>query len=180
MQPELHCNSGGFGFCEEILLRRPEEAGEFSGTPGAGWPGKVGVRRVGGRGSHPKLRSIFKKKFSVEDGWGCASEWAAAAAAPEALDLTGVGGPLHFPQLDAAVEPDDGAEGERWQHAPIQTAAGKPASRVLLEQRGWVGVFIFFFSKKGGAKKSGGGRRPKSASGGRTCVVGSLWSDGEF
>lgn len=33
-------------------------------------------------------------------------------------DLTGVGGLVHFPQLDSPVEPDDGAEGKRWQHAP--------------------------------------------------------------
>lgn len=32
-------------------------------------------------------------------------------------DLTGVGGLVHFPQLDSPVEPDDGTEGERWQHA---------------------------------------------------------------
>ena len=32
-------------------------------------------------------------------------------------DLTGVGELVHFPQLDTPVEPDDGAEGERWQHA---------------------------------------------------------------
>lgn len=32
-------------------------------------------------------------------------------------DLPGVGGLVHFPQLDTPVEPDDGAEGERWQHA---------------------------------------------------------------
>lgn len=25
---------------------------------------------------------------------------------------------MHFPQLDAPVEPDDGAEGQSWQHAP--------------------------------------------------------------
>lgn len=119
----------------------------------------MGVRvGVGGwrgrRGSHPKLRSIFKKK--VDYGWGCASVWAAgaaaAAAAAAALDLTSVGGPLHFPQLDTAVEPDDGAEGERWQHAPIQAAVGKPASRVLLEQPGC-------FLKKGGRKKRGGRRK---------------------
>lgn len=32
-------------------------------------------------------------------------------------DLTCVGGLVHFPQLDTPVEPDDGAEGQRWQHA---------------------------------------------------------------
>lgn len=32
-------------------------------------------------------------------------------------DLTGVGGLVYFPQFDTPVEPDDGAEGERWQHA---------------------------------------------------------------
>lgn len=50
------------------------------------------------------------------------------------LDQASVGGPLHFPQLDTTVEPDDGAEGERWQHAPDQTTVGKPASRVLWQQ----------------------------------------------
>lgn len=59
------------------------------------------------------------------------------------LDLTGVGGLLHFPQLNTAVEPDDGAEGKRWQHAPIQTAVRKPSSRVLLEQP--FTIFFFFF-----------------------------------
>lgn len=34
------------------------------------------------------------------------------------LDLSSVGGLVHFSQLEAPVEPDDGAEGERWQHAP--------------------------------------------------------------
>lgn len=34
------------------------------------------------------------------------------------LGLAGVGAPVHFPQLEAPVEPDDGAEGARWQHAP--------------------------------------------------------------
>lgn len=38
-------------------------------------------------------------------------------AAAAGSDLTGVGGLVHFPQLDTPVEPDDGAEGQRWQHA---------------------------------------------------------------
>lgn len=38
-------------------------------------------------------------------------------AAPAVSDLAGVGELVHFPQLDTPVEPDDGAEGERWQHA---------------------------------------------------------------
>lgn len=54
-----------------------------------------------------------------------------------ALDLASVGGPLHFPQLDTTIEPDDGAEGEHWQHAPIQTTVRKPASRVLIKQPGF-------------------------------------------
>lgn len=76
--------------------------------------------------------------------------WAAA------LDLAGVGGPLHFPQLDTTVEPDDGAEGERWQHAPFQAAVGKPASRVLLKQPAF--YFIYFKGEKwiGGAEKKNG------------------------
>lgn len=81
-----------------------------------------------------------------------------AAVAAAALDLAGVGGPLHFPQLDTTVEPDDGAEGERWQHAPIQTALGKPASRVLLKQP----AFYFNFLK---GKKWSGGRTKKKKNG---------------
>lgn len=61
-------------------------------------------------GSHPKLRSIFKSR---QGGVSAAVMTAAAAVS----DLTGVGGLVHFPQLDTPVEPDDGAEGERWQHA---------------------------------------------------------------
>lgn len=49
-------------------------------------------------------------------------------------DLTGVGGLVHFPQFDPPVEPDDGAEGERWQHA--LSSSEKPAGWVLLEQPG--------------------------------------------
>lgn len=140
MQPQLHCNSGGFGLCEDILLRRPEEAAE-SLNSGRWWPGRWGSGWGSGGGGEggevTRSREAFSKK-NVEDGWGCDSVWAAGAAAgaAAALDLTGVGGPLHFPQLDTAVEPDDGAEGERWQHAPIQAAVGKPARRVLLEQPG--------------------------------------------
>lgn len=84
-----------------------------------------------------------------------------------ALDLASVGGLLHFPQLDTAVEPDDGAEGQRWQHAPIQAAVGEPACRVLMKQPGFYLIFL-----KGGKMK--GGEEKK-----RTCVVGSLWSNGE-
>lgn len=47
-------------------------------------------------------------------------------------DLTGVGGLVHFPQFDTPIEPDDGAEGERWQHAP--SSSEKPAGWVLLVQ----------------------------------------------
>lgn len=36
-------------------------------------------------------------------------------------DLTGVGGQVQFPQLDSPVQPDDGAEGERWQHALLSS-----------------------------------------------------------
>lgn len=86
---------------------------------------------MGRTGKSPKAEKHFPKK--VDEVWGCTSASAEAAAA---LDLAGVGGPLHFPQLDTTVEPDDGAEGERWQHAPIQAAVGKPASRVLLKQPG--------------------------------------------
>lgn len=49
-------------------------------------------------------------------------------------DLPGVGGLVHFPKLDTPVEPDDGAEGERWQHA--LSRGQKPAGLVLLEQPG--------------------------------------------
>lgn len=39
------------------------------------------------------------------------------AAAGGRLGLAAAGAPVHFPQLEAPVEPDDGAEGARWQHA---------------------------------------------------------------
>lgn len=39
------------------------------------------------------------------------------SAVAAALHLAGVGGLVHFPQLDTPVEPDDGTEGDRWQHA---------------------------------------------------------------
>lgn len=39
------------------------------------------------------------------------------SAVAAALHLTGVGGLVHFPQLDTPVEPDDGTEGNSWQHA---------------------------------------------------------------
>lgn len=79
----------------------------------------------------------------------------AAAAAAAALDLAGVGGLLHFPQLDTTVEPDDGAEGERWQHAPIEAAVGKPASRVLLKQPGFYFIFLKGRNRVGGGEKNG-------------------------
>ena len=74
----------------------------LEGEGGGGW------REEGG--SHPKLRSIFKRSIR----WRSAAVVSGAAAGS---DLTGVGGLVRFPQLDSPVEPDDGAERDRWQHA---------------------------------------------------------------
>lgn len=128
----------------------------------------------GRQGSYPKLRSISPPKNKTKNKlmrYGAELVRGPVMAAA-VLDLTGVGGLLHFPQLNTAVEPDDGAEGKRWQHAPIQTAVRKPSSRVLLEQP--FTIFFFFL------KYACGGRKEKNfPSGGRTSVVGSLRSNGE-
>lgn len=68
--------------------------------------GEVVEGAKGGR-SHPKLSSILKRQSGR---LGCCTT--------ASLGLASVGALVHFPQLEAPVEPDDGAEGERRQHAP--------------------------------------------------------------
>lgn len=68
---------------------------------------------IGGRGEEgksPEAEKHFQKLIRTRSA-------AVVSAMAAVLDLTGVGGLVHFPQLDTPVEPDDGAEGERWQHA---------------------------------------------------------------
>lgn len=68
----------------------------------------VGWGFEGRRQSYPQLSNIFPV-------YKVASISSAVAAVSE---LTSVAGLLDFPQLDTPVEPNDGAEGKRRQHAP--------------------------------------------------------------
>lgn len=43
------------------------------------------------------------------------------AVVATASELTGIARLLYFPQLDTAVQPNDGAEGERRQHTPLSS-----------------------------------------------------------
>lgn len=69
MQPQLHCNSGGFGLCDDILLRRPEEAAE-SLNSGRWWPGRWGSGWGSGGGGEggevTRSREAFFKKKTLK------------------------------------------------------------------------------------------------------------------
>lgn len=62
----------------------------------------------GGREKSPEAEQHFEKSIRL-----CRSHVRRFIS-----DLASVAGLVHFSQLEAPVEPDDGAEGERWQHAP--------------------------------------------------------------
>lgn len=65
---------------------------------------------MGEEGRSPEAEKHFQKFLRSPSA-------AVMSAAAAVLDLTGVGGLVHFSKLDTPVEPDDGTERERWQHA---------------------------------------------------------------
>lgn len=84
-----------------------------------------------GNGASVSRRSEALLKVDAV-AFGCCSVRVEGVGGAAASDLTGVGGLVHFPQLETPVEPDDGAEGEHWQHALISSE--NPAGRALLER----------------------------------------------
>lgn len=72
------------------------------------WLREMGEK--GGREKSPEAEQHFEKSIRL-----CRSH-----VRRFILDLASVAGLVHFSQLEAPVEPDDGAEGECWQHAPLR------------------------------------------------------------
>lgn len=109
VQPVPHCNN------KVRLDRNPPQTTEKKAVEPLNsrcWYGGSGSRggKRGRGGKSPKAEKHFQKLIR----WRSAAVISARAAV---LNLTSVGGLVYFPQLDTPVEPDDGAEGERRQHA---------------------------------------------------------------
>lgn len=108
VQPVPHCNN-------KVWLDRnppwtPKKKAAEPLNSRCWWLRESWGKRGRGGGQSPKAEKHFQKLIR----WRSAAVMSARAAV---LNLTSVGGLVYFPQLDTPVEPDDGAEGERRQHA---------------------------------------------------------------
>lgn len=80
------------------------------------------------------------------------------AVVATASELTGIARLLYFPQLDTAVQPNDGAEGERRQHTPLSSKnleTGPSSDESLRQANSLVSVNLHALNRRIGGQMFG-------------------------